>query len=95
VPSYRDQLLAGVSQPKPYQPPRLLYKSSEAMRALDVGETTFWGLVNSGALDVRRMGRRVYVTAESLEKFVANLPRAITPTMQRWASSDKEPKPVV
>jgi hypothetical protein len=83
VPSSRDQLLGGTYQPKPYQPPKLLYKTSEAMVAIGCGVTKFYELVNAGVLDVRRFGRRTLVTAESLEAFVASLPRAMTPTMAK------------
>jgi hypothetical protein len=107
---YRGHPPAGIFQPEPWGPPanrrparvfqpepnrpRLLYKSSEAKRALDVGETKFWELVNAGTLDARRIGRRVYITAESLEGYVVGLPRAITPTMEKADRADRaEPRP--
>jgi hypothetical protein len=52
------------------------------MAAIGCGVTKFYELVNASVLDVRRFGRRTLVTAESLEAFVASLPRAMTPTMK-------------
>jgi excisionase family DNA binding protein len=95
----RDRLLAGVFEPEPWKPPapvtkpepnrpRLLYKTSEARAALDCGQSKFYDLINNGTLDARRFGRRTYITAESLEAFVANLPRAVTPTMAKAEGGD-------
>jgi hypothetical protein len=79
--------------------PRLLYRSREAMAAIGCGHSKFYDLINSGVLDARRFGARTYITAESLEAFVASLPRAITPTLakaahDRWSGHYKpQPKP--
>jgi hypothetical protein len=84
--------------PKPNRP-RLLYRSREAMAAIGCGHSKFYDLINSGVLDARRFGARTYITAESLEAFVASLPRAITPTLakaahDRWSGHHKpQPKP--
>jgi hypothetical protein len=51
---------------------------------LGVGETTTWGLISSGKIDVIRIGRRTLVTMASLEALVATL-----------ASSDPEPEQLV
>jgi hypothetical protein len=40
-------------------------------------------LINSGVLDARRFGKRTYITAQSLETFVASLPQAVTPTIAK------------
>ena len=49
---YKDQLLAGIAQPKPCQAPTLLYKTGEAMAAIGCGNTKFYELINDG--DARR-----------------------------------------
>lgn len=77
---------------------KFLYRASEARDAIGCGVTKFYQLINNGTLDARRFGRRTYITAESLEAFVASLPRAITPTLakndhERWAGRKTQPKP--
>ena len=59
----------------------LLYRASEARAKIGCGVTKFYELVNNGALDARRFGRRTYITGASLEKFVETLKPVITPTM--------------
>ena len=82
---YKDQLLAGIAQPKPCQAPKLLYKTGEAMAAIGCGNTKFYELINDGTLDARRFGRRTYVTGASLARFVETLKRVVTPTMAKAA----------
>jgi excisionase family DNA binding protein len=60
---------------------KFLYTTREARTALGVGNTTFYRLINARKLDARRLGRRTYITAESLEGLVASLKPAMTPTM--------------
>jgi excisionase family DNA binding protein len=62
---------------------KLLYRTSEAKAALGCGTSKLYNLINNGKLDARRFGRQTFITAESLEAFVANLPRAVTPTMAK------------
>jgi excisionase family DNA binding protein len=69
---------------------KFLFRTSEAKAALGVGTTRLYELINNGTLEARRLGSRTYVTAESLEAFVASLPAVVTPTMakaehERWA----------
>ena len=76
---------------------KLLYKTSEAKAAIGCGNTKLYHLVNEGLLEARRLGRKTYITAESLEALVASLPRVVTPTMakaehDRW-SGHPRPKP--
>jgi hypothetical protein len=59
---------------------RLIYPAREARAAIGVGNQKFYDLINNGTLDARRFGKRTYITAESLERFVASLPEVITPT---------------
>jgi len=62
---------------------KLLYTTAEARLALGVGCTKFYQLLNEGLLEARRLGRKTYITAESLKAFVASLPPVVTPTMAR------------
>jgi excisionase family DNA binding protein len=77
---------------------KFLYRTSEAKTALGCGTTTLYALINSGRLEARRLGKRTYITAESLETFIASLPAVETPTMARarharCAEHRKRPKP--
>jgi hypothetical protein len=78
---------------------RLLYRASEARAAIGCGITKFYELVNGGTLDARRFGKRTYITAESLEAFVASLAPVVTPTMvkteqEKWSGYRRpQPKP--
>lgn len=67
---------------------KFLYRTSEAKAALGCGTTRLYELINNGTLEARRLGRRTYITAESLEAFVAKLPPVVTPTMAK-AAHDK------
>jgi hypothetical protein len=62
---------------------KLLYRSSEARAAIGCGITKFYDLVNNGTLDARRFGKRTYITAQSIEVFIASLKPVVTPTMVR------------
>jgi hypothetical protein len=63
---------------------------NEAKAALGIGTSKLYDLINNGTLDARRFGKRTYVTAESIEQFIAALPPAMTPTRakiehDRWS----------
>ncbi len=69
---------------------KFLYRTSEAKAALGCGTTKLYELINNGVLDTRRFGKRTYITAASIEAFVASLPPVVTPTMakaehDRWS----------
>jgi hypothetical protein len=69
---------------------KFLYPTREAKAAIGCGTTTFYRLINEGWLKAVRLGHRTYVTAASLETFVASLPPVVTPTMaktehDRWS----------
>jgi Helix-turn-helix domain len=61
----------------------LLYRASEVRAKIGCGVTKFYELINDGTLDARRFGSRTYITGESLERFVKNLPSVRTPTMMK------------
>jgi hypothetical protein len=62
---------------------KFLYRTSEARAALGCGTTRLYDLINKGLLEARRLGHRTYITAESLEAFVASLKPVVTPTMAK------------
>ena len=71
---------------------KFLYRTSEAKAALGCGTTKLYDLINKGVLEARRLGKRTYITAASLEAFVASLPPVVTPTMAR-AEHEKWSRP--
>jgi hypothetical protein len=50
---------------------RLLLSVKDTADALGVGLTTTWGLIKSGQLKTRNIGRRCLVTVTSINEFVA------------------------
>jgi excisionase family DNA binding protein len=78
---------------------KYLYRTSEAKAALGCGNTKLYQLINDGTLDARRFGKRTYITAQSIEAFVASLKPVVTPTLAkaehgRWSGHRKlRPKP--
>lgn len=61
----------------------MLYSTAEAKAAIGCGTTKLYELVNAGTLDARRLGRMTFITADSLEQFIASLAPVETPTMAR------------
>lgn len=83
------QAMLGLSSPN-----KFLYSTREAKTALGCGTSKFYALLNSGALEAKRFGSRTYITAASLEAFIASLPAVQTPTMaktahERWSGSSQ------
>jgi hypothetical protein len=62
---------------------KYLYSGREARAAIGCGVTKFYQLINTGALDARRFGKRTYITTESLRAFVDSLKPVVTPTMEK------------
>jgi hypothetical protein len=82
--AYHERIRASAAAGAPKaNRPRLLYRSRDAMAAIGCGHTKFYDLINTGILDARRFGKRTYITVESLEAFVASLPRAVPPTIAK------------
>ena len=50
---------------------RLLYSRNNAAKALDLPTQTIDNAIRSGQLQVRRIGRRILIPAESLSKFIS------------------------
>jgi Helix-turn-helix domain len=93
----RDSVAAAVQAMLSLSGGKFLYRTSEAKAALGCGTTKLYDLINSGVLETRRFGKRTYITAASLEAFVASLPPVVTPTMakaehDRW-SRHRRPRP--
>jgi Helix-turn-helix domain len=55
-------------------PERRLYTVAEACRIAGISRTSFWR--RRAQFDLRKMGRHVRVTAESLDAFITGLPAA-------------------
>ncbi len=58
----------------PYREP-LLITVPAACRLGGFGRTVAYELIRSGRLDARKLGRRTLITAESLDRLVASLPK--------------------
>jgi hypothetical protein len=54
--------------------PRLLYSAGDLATMLGISTGAVYDLMDQRALDVRWIGRRRLVTAESVEAYVASLP---------------------
>jgi hypothetical protein len=54
-------------------PERRLYSIKELCQLAHMSHATAWRRI--GEFDSRRIGRRVFVTAESIERFLAGLPK--------------------
>jgi excisionase family DNA binding protein len=49
---------------------KLAYSVLEACDQLSIGRTTLYGLIKSGDLQIRKVGRRTLISAKSLEAFI-------------------------
>ena len=54
---------------------KLVYRPAEVQAALGIRNTKFWALVKTGLLETRKIGAATVVPADSLHRFVANLPK--------------------
>lgn len=72
---------------------KFLYRIDEAKAAIGCGTTKLYELIASGALEVRKLGRRTYVTTDSIERLVDSLPRHVTPGMRAKAQGDEGATP--
>ena len=55
---------------------KMLYRPAEVQEVLGIKASMFFELVKNGQLEARKLGRATVVPAESLHRFVANLPKA-------------------
>ncbi len=63
-----------------YEP--LAYRIDDAKRLIGCGTTRLYELIGAGVLDARKAGSRTIIVAESLRKYVENLPKAQITTGQ-------------
>ncbi|MDP9085182.1 MAG: helix-turn-helix domain-containing protein, partial [Pseudomonadota bacterium] len=49
---------------------KLAYTVPEALSILPIGRTTFYRLARDGKIDLRKIGYRTVVTAESLDRLI-------------------------
>jgi excisionase family DNA binding protein len=66
-------LLAGASTSAP---PRVFYSPKETEAILNVSHATCYQLIAAGKLDARKLGGKTLITVESIERLVAELPKA-------------------
>lgn len=57
-------------------PPRALYSPRETEALLGISHATCYRLINAGKLDARKIANKTVITRESIERFVAELPKA-------------------
>ena len=55
--------------------PRALYPIKEAEVILSTSHAQIYRLINAGRLDARKIGSRSFITAASMESFLASLPK--------------------
>lgn len=55
---------------------KMLYRPKEVQHVLGLKRSTFFNLLKSGALPSKKIGSTTVITAETLRKFVDNLPNA-------------------
>jgi excisionase family DNA binding protein len=54
----------------------LAYRIPDAGRITGLGNTKLYELIGQGVLDARKAGSRTLITAESLNRYIASLPKA-------------------
>jgi excisionase family DNA binding protein len=57
-------------------PNRLLYSVAEAEALLGVSHSTLYRLARSGRLQIKKIGSKSVISAESIEQLIAGLPSA-------------------
>jgi len=60
-------------------PLRELYSPREAEHILSCSHPTLYRLIAVGKLDARKIGSKTVITRQSIEQFIAALPRCSTP----------------
>lgn len=72
---------------------RFLYRLNEAEKEIPCNRQELRELVRSGRLEARQLGRRVYITADSIEDYIDSLPRVeILPETDKGASRKRLPQ---
>ncbi|MEE3503283.1 MULTISPECIES: hypothetical protein [Acidiphilium] len=55
---------------------KILYRPAEAQSALGIKHSKFWLLVKEGKIEMRKMGKMSFATADSLRRLADSLPKA-------------------
>lgn len=58
--------------------PRRLLRVATACHAADVSRSTIYRAINAGQLDLVKIGTAAAITAESFDRWIDGLPRAVT-----------------
>ncbi|NOW44533.1 excisionase family DNA binding protein [Novosphingobium sp. SG751A] len=61
----------GAELMNPHSPTPLAYSVADACRALSLGKTRIYQLINEGKLQSRKVGKRRLIPAESLRRLIA------------------------
>jgi Helix-turn-helix domain len=56
-------------------PARALYSPRETESILGISHASLYRLIGAGRLDARKLGGKTLITAESIERLVAELPK--------------------
>jgi hypothetical protein len=56
-------------------PARALYSPRETESILGISHASLYRLIGAGRLDARKLGGKTLITAESIERLIAELPR--------------------
>jgi len=54
---------------------RLLYSPAETEAILGISHATLYRLIRVGRLDAKKIGSKTVITAESIERLIAELPK--------------------
>lgn len=65
----------------------LAYSIDEACRVSSLGRTNLYRFIREGKLDIRRLGGRTLVPAESLRRLIEQAPTEIVPRFRRSTSA--------
>lgn len=64
-------------------PTRALYSPRETERILSISHAQLYRLIGAGRLDARKLTTKTVITAESIERLIAELPKAAVRTVQK------------
>jgi predicted DNA-binding transcriptional regulator AlpA len=59
-----------------HEPSRALYSPKETETILGISHATVYRLIGGGQLDARKLGGKTLITANSIARFIAELPKA-------------------
>ena len=71
-------------------PVPLLYSVADTARMLGIGKVNLYRLIGEGQLDARALGGRTLITNDSIQAFIAGLPKAAPQARFRTSESEGE-----